>query len=122
MEFDKPMVHGGEVEYQAETRASALWVLHRALLLLHPIMPFLTEELWQQTGEGQAPLITLAPWPRFADSPVDAATAATLGWVVRLIGQVRAGRHEMNATHGPGSTHTGNATITHDKARLGDTD
>src|SRR3546814_2593277 len=41
LEFAKPLLQGGEVEAQAETRATALWVLHRALFLLHPIMPFL---------------------------------------------------------------------------------
>src|SRR3546814_13758896 len=100
MEFDKPMVHGGEVEYQAETRATALWVLHRALFLLHPIMPFLPEELWQQTGEGEAQLLTLAPWPRFDDSLVDAEADATLGWVVRVVGQIRAVRSETNLAPG----------------------
>src|SRR3546814_5190756 len=70
------------------------------LFLLHPIMPFLTEELWQQTGEGEAQLMTLAPWPRFADSLVDAEADATLGWVVRVIGQIRAVRSEMNVPPG----------------------
>jgi len=96
LEFAKPLLQGEADEAQAETRATALWVLHRALFLLHPIMPFLTEELWQQTGEGEAQLMTLAPWPAFADSLVDAEADATLGWVVRMIGQIRAVRSEMN--------------------------
>ncbi|MGE5768273.1 MAG: valine--tRNA ligase, partial [Bacteroidota bacterium] len=48
LEFAKPLFQGSDEAAKAETRATALWVLHRALFLLHPIMPFLTEELWQQ--------------------------------------------------------------------------
>jgi valyl-tRNA synthetase len=69
-------------------------VLHQALHLLHPMMPFVTEELWQQTG-GEGLLIT-APWPRYGDALLDAAAEAELGWVVRLVSQIRAVRSEMN--------------------------
>src|SRR3546814_15739943 len=88
------------------------------LFLLHPIMPFLTEELWQQTGEGEAQLMTLAPWPRFADSLVDAEADATPGWVVRVIGQIRAVRSEMNVPPGDRHALLGNAHSTDSQARL----
>ena len=96
LEFAKPLFQGDDEAAKAETRATALWVLHKALFLLHPVMPFLTEELWQQTGEGDSRLMTTSPWPVFADSLVDAEADATLGWVVRLVSQIRAVRSEMN--------------------------
>src|SRR3546814_8793022 len=83
-------------------------------------MPFLTEELWQQTGEGEAQLMTLAPWPRFADSLVDAEADATLGWVVRVIGQIRAVRSEMNVPPGARIALIVNDASTDSKARLAD--
>src|SRR3546814_17522852 len=83
-------------------------------------MPFLTEELWQQTGEGEAQLMTLAPWPRFADSLVDAEADATLGWVVRVIVQIRAVRSEMNVPPGARIALIVNDASTDSKARLAD--
>jgi valyl-tRNA synthetase len=63
-------------------------------------MPFLTEELWQQTGEGDSRLMTTSAWPVFAEGLTDAEADATLGWVVRMIGQIRAVRSEMNVPPG----------------------
>src|SRR3546814_18397362 len=83
-------------------------------------MPFLTEELWQQTGEGEAQLMTLAPGPRFADSLVDAEAHATLGWVVRVIGQIRAVRPELNVPPGARIALTVNDASTDPKAPLPD--
>jgi len=100
LEFAKPLLQGEDAAAQAETRATALWVLHQALFLLHPIMPFLTEELWQQTGEGESALMTLSAWPQFDAGLQDAEADATLNWVVRLIGQIRAVRSEMNVPPG----------------------
>jgi valyl-tRNA synthetase len=120
LEFAKPLLQGEADEAQAETRATALWVLHRALFLLHPIMPFLTEELWQQTGEGEAQLMTLAPWPAFADSLVDAEADASLGWVVRMIGQIRAVRSELNVPPGARIALIVNEASAATKARLAD--
>jgi valyl-tRNA synthetase len=94
LEFIKPILLGADEAAKAETRATALWVLHRALHLLHPIMPFVTEELWEKTG-GAGLLIT-APWPAFPDALLDPAAEAELGWVVRLVSAIRAVRSEMN--------------------------
>jgi valyl-tRNA synthetase len=94
LEFIKPILNGSDEEAKAETSATALWVLHRALHLLHPTMPFVTEELWEKTG-GEGLLIT-ARWPEFADALLDPAAEAELGWVVRLVSEIRAVRSEMN--------------------------
>jgi valyl-tRNA synthetase len=61
LELIKPILAGDD-EAAAETRHAAAWVLDQILLLLHPFMPFLTEELWQRTGPRETDLI-LAPWP-----------------------------------------------------------
>jgi valyl-tRNA synthetase len=94
LEFIKPILQGGDEAAKAETRATALWVLHQALHLLHPTMPFVTEELWEKTG-GEGLLIT-ARWPAFADALVDGAAEGELGWLVRLVSEIRAVRSEMN--------------------------
>jgi len=120
LEFAKPLLQGGDEAAQAETRATALWVLHQALFLLHPIMPFLTEELWQQTGAGDKHLMTLSDWPRFADGLVDAEADATLGWVVRVISQIRGVRSEMNVPPAARIALLVNDASAASKARLAD--
>ena len=96
LEFIKPVLMGADTPAKAETRATAAWVLDQILHLMHPISPFITEELWgQMAADRQSPMIT-APWPELADSLVDANANAEMDWVVRLIGQVRALRNEMN--------------------------
>ena len=62
IEFTKPILEGDDEAAKAETRATTAWVLGQLLHLLHPFMPFVTEELFEQVGGGGEPLIT-APWP-----------------------------------------------------------
>ena len=72
------------------------WVLGEILHLLHPLMPFITEEIWEQlAGVGSGRLIA-ARWPIYPASLADAAATAEMDWVVRLISAVRAVRSEMN--------------------------
>ncbi|WP_422367033.1 valine--tRNA ligase [Pelagibius sp.] len=120
LEFAKPLFQGDDEAAKAETRATALWVLHKALFLLHPIMPFLTEELWQQTGEGGADLMTTASWPDFDQGLIDAEADAALNWVVRMIGQIRAVRSEMNVPPGARIALIVNEASEISKARVGD--
>jgi len=96
LEFTKPILTGPAGPAQAETRAATAWVLEQALRLLHPLMPFITEELWEQLGfAGAGPLIT-ARWPSYDAVPRDPAAGAEMGWVVQAIAQIRAVRSEMN--------------------------
>ena len=96
VEFIKPILQGGDEDAKAETRATAAWALDQLLRLLHPIMPFITEELWEQLAENRTgPLITSA-WPVFGGQLGDDEVNAEMDWVVRLISQVRAVRSEMN--------------------------
>ncbi|MFZ1962585.1 MAG: valine--tRNA ligase [Roseiarcus sp.] len=98
LELAKPVLQGGEDgPARAETRATIAWVLDCAYALLHPFMPFLTEELWAIKGEAGPPrsgVLALGPWPS-ADFPVDKAAEEELGWVVDLIGEIRSVRSEM---------------------------
>ena len=100
LEFTKPILQGEDEAAAAETRATMGWVLGRLLHLLHPIMPFLTEELWEHVKDGSSGLLMLSAWPQFADELVDPESASEIDWVIRLIGEVRAVRAEMNVPPG----------------------
>jgi valyl-tRNA synthetase len=79
-----------------EVRATAAYVLGTALRLLHPAMPFVTEELWDRFGYGASGSLIRAPWPEPVAVTEAAAARAELDWVVRLISEVRTVRSEMN--------------------------
>ncbi|PPR70628.1 MAG: Valine--tRNA ligase, partial [Alphaproteobacteria bacterium MarineAlpha3_Bin4] len=100
VEFAKTVLQGSDSEAQAETRATAAWVLDQILHLLHPIMPFITEELWEQTGDRQNAKLITGAWPEYAPSTVIAEAELEIDWVVRLISQVRGVRAEMNVPPG----------------------
>jgi len=96
IEFTKPILQGDDDQARSETQGTMAWVLGHVLRLLHPIMPFITEELWQHfAGEGAGLLIS-APWPDFPPAAADRAAAAEMEWVVAAISAVRAVRAEMN--------------------------
>jgi valyl-tRNA synthetase len=98
LELTKPVLALGDDAAKAETRAMTAWVLDQSFALLHPFMPFITEELWAKTGEigpVRTSLLALGPWPRL-DGLADAAADAEMGWVVGLISEVRSVRSEMN--------------------------
>ena len=100
LELCKPILAGGEAE-AAETRTMAAFVLDRALILLHPFMPFVTEELWAERAPeaGRASLLMLAPWPEHRGL-ADAQADAEIGWLIRLVSEVRSVRAEMNVPAG----------------------
>jgi valyl-tRNA synthetase len=99
LEFAKPIFAGADAAATTETRAAVAWALSQLLHLLHPFMPFITEELWQQVLAGQPQLI-VAPWPRFTPDMVDRDATAELDWVIRFISEIRAVRSEMNVPPG----------------------
>jgi valyl-tRNA synthetase len=100
LEFAKPMLTGGDQAARSETRATAAWTLDHLLALLHPVMPFVTEELYQQMGERGGRLLIEGPWPSLDASLIDGEAAAEIDWVVRLIAQVRAVRVELGVPPG----------------------
>ena len=96
LEFSKPILLGGDAAAQTETRAAIGWVLAQIVHLLHPIMPFVSEEVWAQLGGKGAGLLLTAPWPELAPDLHDPASAAEMEWVVAAISAIRAVRSEMN--------------------------
>jgi valyl-tRNA synthetase len=101
LEFAKPLFNGQEEEAKTETRATAAWARDQILKLLHPFMPFVTEELWEKTAvdpraEKRKSLLVVAEWPKIAVPHGADAAAAEMHWVIDLIKGVRSVRAEMN--------------------------
>ncbi|NCU10887.1 MAG: valine--tRNA ligase [Sphingomonadaceae bacterium] len=85
--------------FDAETKAVAGWVLDQILVMLHPFMPFVTEELWSKLGDrADYPLIT-AKWPQ-PGAAVDAAAKAEVDWLIALIGNLRTAKNELGIAPG----------------------
>jgi valyl-tRNA synthetase len=96
LEFTKPILGGAEDEARAETRAATAWVLGEIMHLLHPIAPFITEELWRHLTEEKGGVLISVAWPSYAADMTDRAAMAEMDWVVDLISAIRAVRSEMN--------------------------
>jgi valyl-tRNA synthetase len=100
LELAKPVFQGTDEAAKAETRAMTAWTLDQTLKLLHPVMPFITEELWNELGKAGAhrdeAILLGAAWPELPDAFVDAEAEAEIGWLVDLVGEIRALRGEMN--------------------------
>ncbi|HEY2447043.1 MAG TPA: valine--tRNA ligase [Rhizomicrobium sp.] len=98
IEFAKTVFSSGAGDAIAETRATTAWVRDQILKILHPFMPFITEELWGRTasrGEGIDSLLVRAPWPRQVLREDDEA-CAEIDWIIELISGVRSVRTEAN--------------------------
>ena len=100
VEFAKPMFMGDDENARAETQATAAWVLDQILLLMHPITPFITEELWTKLSDKRTSSIMIAEWPELDDTLINTSANEEMDWVVRLISQVRTIRSEMNVPPG----------------------
>ncbi|WP_339746791.1 valine--tRNA ligase [uncultured Maricaulis sp.] len=98
LELAKPLFMGDDEAAKAETRATTAFVLDQALKLLHPFMPFVTEELWAQTGTRDSQLITAA-WPQL-DGLTDTDAQAEMDWLIGLVTDLRRLRAEMNIPPG----------------------
>ncbi len=95
LELSKPVLQGGETLGREETRRTAAFVFDTIVQILHPFMPFLTEELWAERRGGIATgLLTLSAWPDLS-IPADAEAEAEIGWVVDLVSAIRSVRSEM---------------------------
>jgi valyl-tRNA synthetase len=102
VELIKPLLMGDDEAAKAETRACVAWTLDQILKLLHPFMPFITEELWAhmvEHGEQRLSLLTLSAWPEI-DGMSDEAAAKEIGWVIELVQEIRSVRSEMNVPAG----------------------
>ena len=98
VELAKPVLMGPDSPAKTETRAMVAFVRDQVLALLHPFMPFVTEELWRVTAEGgtaRDDLLVLAPWPDL-EGLEDGEAEVEVGWVGDLISQIRSVKTEMN--------------------------
>jgi valyl-tRNA synthetase len=98
LELAKPVLTGPDGDAKSETRAAAAWALDEILRLLHPFMPFVTEELWSVTaerGSKRLHMLALDAWPTH-DGLDDEAAETEIGWVVDLVTAIRSVRAEMN--------------------------
>ena len=96
VEFAKPLFDG---EDAAETRATMGWVLDQCMILLHPMMPFITEELWGLTGQRDK-LCAHADWPEYGAELVDADAMREMRWVLALIEGIRSARAQLRVPVG----------------------
>jgi valyl-tRNA synthetase len=97
LELVKPVLMGDEENEKVETRATVAWVLDQVLKMLHPFMPFITEELWAhmvEHGVARRSLLCLSEWPKLSGL-ADAKADAEISWVVRLVSEIRSVRSEM---------------------------
>jgi valyl-tRNA synthetase len=93
LEFAKSVLQGDAEQDKLETRTTTAWVLNIILRLLHPIMPFITEELWEHFGNGE--LLITSDWPEDLLFHYDSA-ASEMEWVIDLITEIRTVRSELN--------------------------
>ncbi|WP_412562250.1 valine--tRNA ligase [Thalassobius sp. MITS945101] len=95
-EFTKPLFQNEDL--RLETQQTMGWVLDQSLMLLHPIMPFMTEELW--SNRARAKMLVHADWPTYGGELVDEAADAEITWVIAVIENIRSARAQMNVPAG----------------------
>lgn len=102
VELAKPLLQGNNTALCNETRMTAAWVFDQALKLLHPMMPFVTEELWHHLGQpagGRGEQLILAEWPAI-DGLYNEGAAQEIDWVIRFVSDIRSVRSEMGVPPG----------------------
>ncbi|WP_417823891.1 valine--tRNA ligase [Thalassospira lucentensis] len=100
LELAKPVLMGDDEEAKAEIRAVTAWVLDQILLILHPVMPYITEELWDKISDNRSSMLMSASYPKFDETLIDRAAEAEVDLSIRLIGDIRGVRSEMNVPPG----------------------
>jgi valyl-tRNA synthetase len=102
LELIKTILSSNDEDAKAETRATTAWVLDQILKILHPFMPFMTEELWAHMvahGQQRSNLLALSSWPQLSGLTAP-DVEAEIGWVVNVISEIRSVRAEMNVPAG----------------------
>ena len=102
LELSKPILKGSHSSGDAgrlETQTTLAWVLEQSMILLHPIMPFITEELWGITA-SRTQMLVHQDWPDYGLELVDAAASEEISWVIALIDAIRSARAQMNVPAG----------------------
>jgi valyl-tRNA synthetase len=99
LELTKPILVGFDEQAKRETRATIAYVRDQILKVLHPFMPFITEELWHvTTSDRREPTLALAAWPGRQPHFPDAHEE--VGWLIDLVSSIRSVRTEMNVPAG----------------------
>ncbi|WP_297341688.1 valine--tRNA ligase, partial [Pseudophaeobacter sp.] len=99
IELSKPLFGSEDEAVIAETRQTLGWVLDQCMVLLHPIMPFITEELWGKTAKRDTMLVH-ADWPTYGLELVNEAADTEMTWVITTIENIRSARAQMNVPAG----------------------
>jgi len=96
IELSKPMLMDGNETEKSETRSTIAWVLDQCMIMLHPIMPFITEELWQTLGARKKMLIH-TDWPTYQPADlIDKGADQEMNWVINLIYSIRSARAQLH--------------------------
>ncbi len=99
VEFSKPLLSGEDEAARAETQTTMAWMMDQCLILLHPIMPFITEELWGNLSKRETALIH-TDWPSYSSTLIDSAADKEMNWVIGLIEEIRSVRAQMHVPAG----------------------
>lgn len=96
LELTKPILTGDDAEAQAETRAAFAWTLDQILKMLHPFMPFITEELWSKVEPARDTMLILAEWPDLSRDLIDETACSEIETLMAIITELRSVRADMN--------------------------
>ncbi|NCV49275.1 MAG: valine--tRNA ligase [Rhodobacterales bacterium] len=99
VELSKPLLNSDDSKIKNETRQTMGWVIDHCLILLHPIMPFITEELWETLTKRNEMLVH-CDWPEYDSALIDHAADLEMNWVVNLIESIRSARAQLRVPAG----------------------
>jgi len=99
VELSKPLLNSDDSKIKNETRQTMGWVIDHCLILLHPIMPFITEELWETLSKRNEMLVHF-DWPEYDSELIDHAAGLEMNWVVNLIESIRSARAQLRVPAG----------------------
>ena len=99
VELAKPLFQGEDAAAKAETQATMAWAIDQCLIMLHPIMPFITEQLWGDIAD-RSDMLVHTDWPVYGAELIDADADREMNWVISLIEKIRSLRTEMRVNAG----------------------
>ena len=100
VELSKPLFSSSNKNVITETQETMGWVIDQCLILLHPIMPFITEELWGSLGKRSS-LLVHQNWPNYPTTDlVEPEADQEMNWVISLIENIRSARQQMHVPAG----------------------
>ena len=100
VELSKPLFSSSNKNVITETQETMGWVIDQCLILLHPIMPFITEELWGSLGKRSS-LLVHQNWPNYTTTDlVEPEADQEMNWVISLIENIRSARQQMHVPAG----------------------